>query len=108
MAGSPPARPRLRDLGITLGSLPTGPLNAITDVAGVRVGHSTLIEGSGALTPGRGPIRTGVTAILPHAGHPVLEKVPAAAYVINGAGEVTGRSVLEEWGLLDSPICLTS
>jgi D-aminopeptidase len=108
MSTPPQPRPRLRHLGIVLGSLPPGPLNAITDVPGVRVGHTTLIEGSGALVPGRGPIRTGVTAILPHAGHPLLEKVPAAAYVINGAGEVTGRSVVEEWGLLETPICLTS
>jgi D-aminopeptidase len=95
-------------LGIVLGSLPPGPLNAITDVAGVRVGHTTLIEGTGPLVPGRGPIRTGATVMLPHGGNPVLEKVPAVAYVINGAGEVTGRSVVEEWGLLESPIALTS
>jgi D-aminopeptidase len=107
--GSPAgARPRLRDLGIALGELAPGPLNAITDVPGVRVGQTTLIAGSGALVPGQGPVRTGVTAILPHEGNPLLENVPAAMHVINGAGEVTGRSVVEEWGLLESPICLTS
>jgi D-aminopeptidase len=101
-------RPRLRELGIALGQLAPGPLNAITDVSGVRVGQTTLIAGAGALTPGQGPVRTGVTAILPHEGHPLLAKVPAAMHVINGAGEVTGRSLVEEWGLLDAPICLTS
>jgi D-aminopeptidase len=101
-------RPRMRDLGIVVGNLPPGPLNAITDVTGVRVGHMTVIEGAGPLVPGQGPVRTGVTVVLPHEGHPVLEKVPAAVYVINGAGEVTGRSVIEEWGLLESPIALTS
>lgn len=108
MSVTDPARPRLRELGITLGALPPGTYNAITDVPGVRVGHTTLIEGTGALVPGVGPVRTGVTVILPHAGHPLREKVPAAIHVINGAGEVTGRSLVEEWGLLDSPICLTS
>jgi D-aminopeptidase len=101
-------RPRLRELGIIPGALPPGPHNAITDVPGVRVGHVTLIAGSGPLAPGRGPVRTGVTAVLPHEGHPLREKVPAAVHVINGAGEVTGRSLIDEWGLLDSPICLTN
>lgn len=101
-------RPRLRDLGIQLGLHTPGPLNAITDVPGVRVGHTTLISGDGPLVPGIGPVRTGVTAILPHESNPLLEKVPAAVHVINGAGEVTGRSVVEEWCLLESPICLTS
>ncbi|HEX9055946.1 MAG TPA: P1 family peptidase [Ktedonobacterales bacterium] len=104
----PRSRPRLRDLGIVLGELSPGPLNAITDVPGVRVGQTTLISGSGPLVPGQGPIRTGVTAILPHEGNPLLEKVPAAVHVINGAGEVTGRSLVEEWGLLETPICLTN
>ena len=108
MTDSSIQRPRLRELGIILGALSPGPHNAITDVAGVRVGHSTLIRGAGPLMPGNGPVRTGITAILPHAGHPLREKVPAAIHVINGAGEVTGRSVVDEWGLLDSPICLTS
>jgi D-aminopeptidase len=101
-------RPRLRELGIALGELSPGPLNAITDVPGVRVGQTTLISGSGPLVPGHGPVRTGVTAILPHEGDPLGEKVPAAMHVINGAGEVTGRSQVEEWGLLETPVCLTS
>jgi L-aminopeptidase/D-esterase-like protein len=101
------AEPRARDLGIPLEGTP-GPLNAITDVPGVRVGQTTLIAGEGSLVPSQGPVRTGVTAILPHAGNPLIEKVPAALHVINGAGEVTGRSLVEEWGMLESPICLTS
>lgn len=101
-------RPRLRELGIALGELAPGPLNAITDVPGVRVGHTTLIAGAGRLVPGQGPVRTGVTAILPHEGNPLRAKVPAAMHVINGAGEVTGRSLVEEWGLLETPICLTN
>ncbi len=108
MATASSPRPRLRDLGIALGRLAPGPLNAITDVPGVRVGQATLIRGEGPLVPGQGPVRTGVTAILPHEGHPYLEKVPAAIHVINGAGEVTGRALIEEWGLLETPICLTS
>jgi D-aminopeptidase len=108
MPDSNTTRPRLRDLGIVLGALPPGPLNAITDVPGVRVGQTTLISGAGRLVPGQGPVRTGVTVILPHEGHPLRAKVPAAMHVINGAGEVTGRSLVQEWGLLDSPICLTS
>lgn len=103
-----PTRARLRDLGITTGLLPTGPENAITDIPGVTVGHTTLIEGSGPLVPGRGPIRTGVTVILPHSGHHYTERVPAAIHVLNGAGEMTGRSQVEEWGVLVSPIYLTS
>jgi D-aminopeptidase len=83
-------RRRIRDLGIQIGSLPPGRLNAITDVAGVRVGHVTLHRGEGALRPGEGPVRTGVTAILPHAGDLWNEKVPAATYVLNGTGEMTG------------------
>jgi D-aminopeptidase len=101
-------RPRLRDLGIVLGELSPGPLNAITDVPGVRVGQTTLSSGVGPLVPGQGPVRTGVTAILPHEGDLLAEQVPAGLHVINGAGEVTGRSVIEEWGLLETPICLTN
>ena len=102
------ARARLRDLGITTGQLPTGPWNAITDVPGVKVGHTTLIEGSGPLVPGQGPVRTGVTAILPHAGNCFEERIPAAIHVLNGAGEMTGRSQVDEWGVLVTPIYLTS
>ncbi len=101
-------RPRARDLGIAVGTLPTGPFNAITDVAGVRVGHTTLIEGEGPLVPGVGPVRTGATAILPHEGDVFLEKVTAAIVRINGFGEVTNSEQVYEMGMLEGPILLTN
>ena len=101
-------KPRLRDLGITIGTMPTGPWNAITDVPGVRVGHTTIIHGEGALRPGHGPARTGVTAIHPHEGSAFRSLVPAAIAVLNGAGEITGRSQVDEYGLLESPILITN
>ncbi len=104
----PAPRPRLRDLGITIGTEPTGPLNAITDVPGVRVGHTTVIHGEGALRVGAGPARTGVTAIHPHEGSAFTSTVPAAITVLNGAGEITGRSQIDEWGSLESPILITN
>lgn len=100
-------RPRLCELGITIGTLPTGPHNAITDVPGVRVGHTTLIAGEGPLVPGVGPIRTGVTAIQPHSGNIFYEKVPAYIHAINGFGEVTNSEMVKETGVLESPILLT-
>lgn len=100
-------RQRLRQLGFSIGRFPVGPLNAITDVAGVRVGHTTLISGDGPLTVGKGPVRTGVTAILPH--DPIFTERPlAGAFVLNGAGEVSGLTQVVEWGLLETPILLTS
>src|SRR3990167_2849588 len=84
------SRPRARELGLRIGRLAPGPLDAITDVKGVRVGHTTLNRGEGPLVPGQGPVRTGVTAILPHGGDLWHDKVPAAAFVLNGNGEVTG------------------
>jgi D-aminopeptidase len=101
-------RPRLRDLGVTIGTLPPGPLNAITDVPGVRVGHTTLIRGDGPLEVGRGPVRTGVTAIHPHEGDAFSSSVPAAIAVLNGTGEITGRSHVDELGLLETPILITN
>ncbi|RIK36357.1 MAG: aminopeptidase [Chloroflexi bacterium] len=101
-------RPRLRDLGITIGVMPPGALNAITDVPGVRVGHSTVVHGSGALEPGTGPARTGVTAIHPHDGSVFQQLIPAAIEVMNGAGEITGRSQVDEYGLLETPILITN
>lgn len=101
-------RPRLRDLGIAIGAEPTGPLNAITDVPGVRVGHTTVIHGAGTLRVGTGPVRTGVTAIHPHEGSAFTAQVPAAIAVLNGAGEITGRSQVDEWGTLESPILITN
>jgi D-aminopeptidase len=101
-------RARLRELGVEIGRFPTGPNNAITDVAGVRVGHVTLIEGEGKLEPGRGPVRTGVTAVMPADGDVFLERVFGGAYVLNGAGEVMGLLQVDEWGLCETPILLTS
>jgi D-aminopeptidase len=100
-------RRRLRDLGFGIGRLPTGPANAITDVAGVKVGHTTMIAGEGPLVVGEGPVRTGVTAIVPP--DPIfLDRVVAGAFVLNGAGEVSGLTQVDEWGLLETPILLTN
>jgi len=98
---------RARDLGITIGRYPPGPWNAITDVAGVKVGHVTLIKGDGPLVPGKGPVRTGVTVIIPRddVWH---KKVPAGAFVLNGTGEMTGLSWVAEAGFLEYPIALTN
>ncbi|MGA7616023.1 MAG: P1 family peptidase [Thermoanaerobaculia bacterium] len=93
-------RPRLRDLGVTVGVLPTGPLNAITDVGGIRVGQVTLIRGEN--------IRTGVTAILPHDGNLFREKVPGAIFVGNGFGKLMGSTQVRELGEIETPILLTS
>lgn len=93
-------RPRIRDLGVEPGVLPPGALNAITDVAGVRVGHETVIEGDSA--------RTGVTAILPHGGNLFQEKVPAAVYVANGFGKAAGFLQVRELGTIETPIVLTN
>lgn len=103
----PPLRPRLRDLGITMGRYPPGQHNAITDVPGVRVGHVTNVHGEGgALVPGKGPVRTGVTAVRPAAGDVFLRRVFAAGYVLNGAGEVMGLAQIDEWGVCETPILL--
>ena len=101
-------RPRAREWGLEIGILPPGPLNAITDVAGVAVGHATLWWGEGPLVEGVGPVRTGVTVILPHTGNLYLEKVPAAQFTFNGYGKATGLAQIEETGTLESPIALTS
>lgn len=98
---------RARDLGITLGRYSPGPWNAITDVAGVKVGHVTLIKGDGPLVPGEGPVRTGVTVVIPRddVWH---KKVPAGAFVLNGTGEMTGLAWIAEAGFLEYPIALTN
>jgi D-aminopeptidase len=101
-------RPRARDLGIKIGRIKTGRYNAITDVAGVRVGHVTLIDGQGKLVPGKGPVRTGVTAILPHGGDLFLDKVTGAVLRINGFGEVTNSEQVHEMGFIEGPIMLTN
>jgi D-aminopeptidase len=99
---------RARDLGIEIGLGRPGPLNAITDVAGVMVGHATIIEGDGPLVVGKGPIRTGVTIIKPHAGVVAEEPVFAGCHALNGNGEVTGLAWVRESGQLTSPIGLTN
>jgi D-aminopeptidase len=100
-------RLRARDLGIVIGIYPTGPLNAITDITGVKVGHTTLISGEGPLKPGVGPIRTGVTVVIPRddVWH---KKVPAGSFVLNGTGEMTGLAWVAESGFLEYPIALTN
>jgi D-aminopeptidase len=99
-------KPRARDLGIALDGTP-GPNNAITDVAGVEVGYATLISGEGRRVIGKGPIRTGVTAILPR-GKATLEPVFAAFYAGNGNGDMTGTHWIEETGVLETPIMITN
>jgi D-aminopeptidase len=93
-------RPRAREAGVIVGVLPAGPLNAITDVDGVLVGHTTIIRGDN--------IRTGVTAILPHGGNLFREKVPGAVFVGNGFGKLAGSTQVNELGEIETPILLTS
>ena len=93
-------RPRARDMKLRIGILPVGELNAITDVPGVRVGHSTIIRGEN--------VRTGVTAILPHGGNLFQEKVPGAVFVGNGFGKLMGSTQVNELGEIETPILLTS
>jgi D-aminopeptidase len=93
-------RPRASDLGLKVGILAPGPLNAITDVAGVEVGHATIISGD--------TIRTGVTAVLPHSGNVYREKVPGAVFVGNGFGKLTGSTQIDELGEIETPILLTT
>jgi len=99
---------RAREVGIEIGIGQPGPYNAITDVAGVRVGYSTLVQGEGELVVGRGPVRTGVTVVLPHGGRPSTEPVYAGYHRLNGFGELTGLEWLHESGMLTSPIGLTN
>jgi D-aminopeptidase len=101
-------RPRVRELGIQIGRYPPGRHNAITDVPGVRVGHTTLVSGKGPLRVGKGPVRTGVTAILPNGGNIFLERVVGSGFILNGAGEVSGLTQMNEWGLIETPILLTN
>ena len=99
-AQTAPRRPRARDAGVKIGILPTGPLNSITDVDGVSVGHTTIIKGDN--------IRTGVTAIIPHNGNLFQEKVPGAVFVGNGFGKLMGSTQVAELGEIETPILLTS
>jgi D-aminopeptidase len=97
---APNVRPRVSDVGLKVGILPTGPFDAITDVAGIEVGQTTIIRGDN--------IRTGVTAVLPHSGNLYREKVPAAIFVGNGFGKLTGSTQVDEMGDIETPILLTS
>jgi D-aminopeptidase len=103
----PPAKPRARDLGVPFDGTP-GPLNAITDVSGVLVGHTTLISGEGKLQVGKGPVRTGVTAILPRGMNSMNDPVFAGWWSLNGNGEMTGTTWVEESGFLEGPVMITN
>ncbi len=106
-AGPPAAKPRARDLGVPFDGNP-GPLNAITDVKGVLVGQTTLIEGNGKLVVGQGPVRTGVTAVLPRGAESMQRFSFAGWYSENGNGEMTGTTWIEESGFLESPVLITN
>jgi L-aminopeptidase/D-esterase-like protein len=101
------AKPRARDLGVPFDGTP-GPLNAITDVSGVTVGHTTLISGEGKLVIGKGPVRTGVTAVLPRGKDSMLNPVFAGWFAQNGNGEMTGTTWVEESGFLEGPVMITN
>ena len=105
-AGSTQSKPRARELGVPFEGAP-GPLNAITDVAGVEVGLVTLIEGEGKLVVGKGPVRTGVTAILPR-GKASNDPVMAGWFSLNGNGEMTGTTWIKEGGFLEGPVFITN
>ena len=105
-AASGQTKPRARDLGVPFDGTP-GALNAITDVAGVEVGMTTLISGEGALKVGAGPVRTGVTAILPR-GKASKDPVFAGWFSLNGNGEMTGTTWIEESGFLEGPVLITN
>jgi D-aminopeptidase len=98
---------RARDLGIPFDGTP-GPLNAITDVAGVEVGYSTLVRGEGKLEVGKGPVRTGVTAVIPRGHDSLNDPVYAGVFSLNGNGEMTGTTWVEESGFLEGPIVITN
>jgi L-aminopeptidase/D-esterase-like protein len=100
-------KPRARDLGVPFDGTP-GPLNAITDVSGVTVGHTTLISGEGKLQIGKGPVRTGVTAILPRGKDSMMNPVFAGWFAQNGNGEMTGTTWVEESGFLEGPVMITN
>ncbi len=101
------SKPRARDLGVPFDGTP-GPLNAITDVAGVTVGHTTLISGEGKLQVGNGPVRTGVTAVLPRGKDSMNNPVFAGWFSENGNGEMTGTTWVEESGFLEGPVMITN
>jgi len=100
-------RVRARELGIVIGEMETGKYDAITDVEGVGVGHSTIVKGEGPLVPGKGPVRAGVTAISPHDGNIYTDKVQAAVYVFNGYGKSLGLDQVTHMGVIETPILST-
>src|SRR5215468_3377900 len=100
------SKPRARNLGVPFDGTP-GPLNAITDVKGIEVGHATLISGQGKLQVGVGPVRTGVTAVFPR-GKESSDPVFAGWFALNGAGEMTGTTWIEESGFLEGPVMITN
>src|SRR5687767_1410846 len=106
MSPAKPPKPRARDLGIPFDGTP-GPRNAIGDVEGVEVGHVTILSGDGALQVGVGPVRTGVTAILPR-GRGSVQPVFAGWFALNGNGEMTGTAWVEESGFLEGPLMITN
>src|SRR4028119_2485571 len=99
---------RARELGIEIGVLPSGPNDAITDVEGVRVGHSTIVRGDGSLVVGEGPVRTGVTVVCPREGSARDEPVFAGSHRFNGNGEMTGLEWIREAGALTTPVGITN
>jgi D-aminopeptidase len=101
-------RPRAREAGVWFGEVPPGPKNAITDVTGVKVGHCTIMRGSGPLVVGKGPVRTGVTAILPHGRNIFREPVKGAYFDLNGCGGLVGDLQIGEFGIIETPIVLTN
>ena len=101
-------RVRAREAGLRFGPGVTGPRNSVADVPGVKVGHCTLSRGSGALEEGKGPVRTGVTAVLPHGGNMNTLPVKAAYFDLNGCGGLMGALQIGEFGLIDTPIMLTN
>src|SRR5437870_10854002 len=107
LLGAAQSKPRARDLGVPFEGTP-GPLNAITDVKGIEVGHTTLISGEGKLQVGAGPVRTGVTAILPRGKQSSNDPVFAGWFSLNGNGEMTGTTWVEESGFLEGPIMITN
>lgn len=106
-SSSTTVRPHIRDLGVRIGEYEPGRWNAITDVPGIKVGHVTITKGEGVLIPGHGPVRTGVTVIIPREDV-WNNKVPAGAFVLNGTGEMTGLAWVQESGFLEYPIALTN
>lgn len=102
------SRPRAREAGVRFGDVPVGRKNSISDVAGVKIGHCTLRKGEGKLVVGEGPVRTGVTVVVPHEGDLYRRPVKGTCHVLNGCGGLMGALQIQEFGLIDTPIGLTN